>query len=92
MAQLSNTSNCVAAEATDALERHYTVEEVAAAWHLSRDAVRRIFDGEPGVLVIENHSAFRKRRYRTFRIPASVAQRVHRRLLTKGQPVGRLPA
>lgn len=68
------------------MEPHYTVEEVAKAWHLSRDAVRRVFEYEPGVLVIENHLVYGKRRYRTLRIPASVAERVHRRMLQKGKP------
>jgi hypothetical protein len=77
-------------ETLGAMEPHYSVEEIAETWHLSRDAVRRIFDGEPGVLVIENRGAFRKRRYRTFRIPAPVVERVHRRLLTKTVPIVRV--
>lgn len=61
------------------LERHYTPEEIAGLWKLSADTVRRLFEREPGVLVIER-AISRARRYRTLRIPESVAQRVHRRM------------
>jgi hypothetical protein len=62
-----------------ATERHYAPDELGQLWSLSADTVRRLFEREPGVLVIErgrNHA----RRYRTLRIPESVAQRVHRRM------------
>jgi hypothetical protein len=61
-------------------ERHYTVAEIAVLWNLSQDAVRRIFESEPGVLVIGGERSSQTRRYRTLRIPESVLQRVHRRL------------
>ena len=61
------------------LERHYTPEEIAGLWSLSADTVRRLFEREPGVMVIERTKT-RARRYRTLRIPESVALRVHRRL------------
>lgn len=61
-------------------ERHYAVAEISEIWNLSRDLVRKIFEGEPGVLVIGNDSSRRKRGYHTLRIPQSVAERVHRRL------------
>jgi len=62
-------------------ERHYSVQDIAELWSLSADAVRRIFEHEIGVLVLEGGGMrYRKRRYRTLRIPASVAERVHRRL------------
>jgi hypothetical protein len=62
-----------------AMERHFSPEELGQVWALSTDTVRRMFEREPGVLVIErNHS--RARRYRTLRIPESVALRVHRRM------------
>ncbi len=61
-------------------ERHYTVAEIAAMWNLSQDAVRRIFESEPGVLVLAGRGSSQTRRYRTLRIPESVLQRVHRRL------------
>jgi hypothetical protein len=58
-------------------ERHYTVAEIAAMWNLSKDAARRMFQNEPGVLVLGGHSSSRKRRYVTLRIPQSVLERVH---------------
>jgi len=61
-------------------ERHYSVPEVAAMWNLSPDAIRRIFQGEPGVLVLGGSESTRKRRYTTLRIPESVLMRVHRRI------------
>ena len=62
-----------------ALERHFSVEELAELWGMSEDFVRRLFVHEPGVVVF--HNARRGVRvYRTLRIPESVAARVHRRM------------
>jgi hypothetical protein len=61
------------------IERHYSPDELGKLWNLSTDTVRRLFEREPGVLIIEQ-SKTRARRYRTLRIPESVAIRVHRRL------------
>jgi hypothetical protein len=60
-------------------ERHFSPEQLGETWNLSADTVRRLFEHEPGVLVIERKRS-RARRYRTLRIPESVAVRVHRRL------------
>jgi hypothetical protein len=61
--------------------RHYTVPEIASLWSLSDDAVRNIFEREPGVLVIGDQKPHgHKRRYTTLRIPEFVFERVHRRL------------
>jgi hypothetical protein len=60
-------------------ERHYTVAEVAGMWNLSEDAARRMFQNEPGVVVLANPTRGSKRRYRTLRIPLSVVERVHKR-------------
>ena len=61
------------------MEQHFSVAQVAERWGLSEDTVRRLFENEPGVLVIEpprgRHS---RRRYRTLRIPESVVERVHK--------------
>jgi hypothetical protein len=61
---------------------HYTVAEVAALWKLSDDTIRRMFQEEPEVLVIEipnKNPRFSRRRYRTLRIPEFVVERVYRR-------------
>ena len=60
-------------------ERHYSPEQLGELWGLSTDTTRRLFEHEAGVLVIERKRS-RARRYRTLRIPESVAERVHRRL------------
>ncbi|MBI3695336.1 MAG: hypothetical protein HY238_10940 [Acidobacteria bacterium] len=66
-------------------ERHYTVAEIASMWNLAPDTVRRIFEREPGVLMLgETNGGKGKRRYTTIRIPESVAQRVYRRRLVVG--------
>jgi hypothetical protein len=62
-------------------DRFYTVAEIAEVWKLSQDKARRLFENEPGVLVLENRGIVSRRRYRTLRIPESVFQRVYRRLL-----------
>lgn len=81
----SHASSFVAAQTPSAfVERHYSVAEVAAVWNLSTDAVRKIFQNEPGVLVLGEPAGSSKRRYTTLRIPESVLQRVHRRLANVG--------
>ena len=62
-------------------EQHYTVGEVALMWKLSRDSVRRMFKDEPGVLAISPRQRRGKRAYVTLRIPQSVLELVHRKLL-----------
>lgn len=70
-----------AQESSPATEKHYSVSELAALWNLSADTIRRLFEPEPGVLVIGNEAGkYSRRRYITLRIPESVARRVHRRL------------
>ncbi len=63
-----------------ALERHFTVQEIAALWHLSEDSVRRIFRNVPGVLKLASPERRFKRGYVVLRIPESVLQRVHAEL------------
>jgi hypothetical protein len=64
-----------------ALEHHFTVDAIAELWTISRDSVIRIFEREPGVVVVTTPKGNRGRRgYRTLRIPESVALRVHRRM------------
>jgi hypothetical protein len=68
----------VTAEAST-MERHFTPEQLGEVWMLSPDTIRRLFEREPGVLVVARPGK-RARRYRTLRIPESVAARVHRRM------------
>ena len=68
-------------EKAAAAVRHYSPAEIAELWNLSVDSVRRLFENEPGVLVLGNATPRRgKRSYTTLRIPEHVLERVHRRL------------
>jgi hypothetical protein len=61
-------------------ERHYSPAELGEMWGLSADSIRRVFENEPGVFVFENPARSSDRRFRTLRIPESVALRVYTRL------------
>jgi transcriptional regulator GlxA family with amidase domain len=61
----------------------YTLDEVAALTGFSRRSVTRIFEREPGVLVLERPTTMNKRRYRSVRIPQAVYERVIRRLTVR---------
>ena len=68
---------------TGPLEPHYSAEQLAEAWGMSIDFVRKLFRHEPGVVVFCNPRPGR-RVYRTVRVPASVAERVRKRLTIDG--------
>ena len=57
-----------------AVERHFTVQEIAELWQVSADTVRRTFAGEPGVLTIG------RGRRALLRVPQSILSRVHNRM------------
>ena len=65
-------------------EHHYRVKEIAERWSLSPTATRRLFRDEPGVLCFGKEKRGHRREYMTLRIPASVAERVYRRLMRPG--------
>jgi hypothetical protein len=58
----------------------YTVQDIAALTGFSVRTVIRIFETEPGVLLLSRPSKMNKRRYRSIRIPRAVYLRVARRL------------
>lgn len=65
-----------------AFEQHFRVNELASLWGIHRDILVGLFRTEPGVVKVQG-TTIRKRDSRpmvTLRIPASVAERVHRRL------------
>jgi transcriptional regulator GlxA family with amidase domain len=64
-------------------EQHLTVEQIARSRNLSTDTIRRLFNNEPGVIVIAKPKT-RKRIYRVLRIPESVERRVFARLTNSG--------
>ncbi len=61
-------------------ERHFTVPELAEMWNLSREFVRQVVQGEPGVTEWVRQQPGR-RRYRVLRVPQSVAERLYNRAL-----------
>jgi hypothetical protein len=63
-----------------ALERHYSIGEIAALWNLSEDTTRALFRDEPDVVRIGTPLKRRKRAYITLRIPESIVQKVHEKL------------
>jgi hypothetical protein len=66
---------------TEALStRYYSVKEIAGLLSLSQDSIRKLFQDEPGVLVLGDHTSKHKRRYTTLRIPEPVLRRVLRRM------------
>jgi hypothetical protein len=67
-----------------ALERHYTVTEVAELWNWSDTKVRDVFRDEAGVLQSNVPTLrARKRRKVTLRIPSSVLLRVHAKMAVR---------
>ena len=71
-----------------ALERHYSVAEIAKMWNLSQDKVRAMFRDEPGVLrsqpTTRAAARARKRQNITLRIARSVMLRVYGRFTVDG--------
>jgi len=67
--------------AAPAIERHYSVAQVADLWGWSESKVRDVFRDEPGVLQSQLRTLRpRKRQKVTLRIPESVLFRVHERM------------
>jgi hypothetical protein len=62
------------------VERHYAPGEVAKLWKFNVETIRRIFQDEQGVVVLQAPAKKGRRPYKTIRIPQSVLQRVHQRL------------
>jgi hypothetical protein len=62
------------------IERHFTATDVADMWKFDVETIRRLFDDEPGMVVLQTPIKKGKRPYRTIRIPQTVLDRVHRRL------------
>jgi hypothetical protein len=76
----ATSSPSLASTAPAFAERHYSLAEIAEMWSLSTDVLRKIFQDEPGVLVLGAQSNSRKRRYTTLRVPTTVLRRVYRRM------------
>ena len=63
--------------------RTHNVKEVAAMTGLSRQTVTRLFEHEPGVIILERPGRMHKRPYRSIRIPSAVYERVIGRLTVR---------
>ena len=64
----------------DPFSHHHDIKELAAAWGVSRDHIRRLFENEPGVVDIGCGKS------RVLRIPRQVAERVYRRCIISPSP------
>jgi hypothetical protein len=62
---------------SSAMEKHFTLEQIAEAWGISVRNARRIFRDVPGVADLTVHRSLTTRSYQVLRVPASVAARVH---------------
>lgn len=60
-------------------EQHYSVSQLAAQWKYGRESVRKLVMNEPGVLKLR---LGKKKTNCTYSVPASVARRIHTRLLS----------
>ena len=61
----------------------FTVREVAELTGFSVRTVTRMFENQPGVIVLEREEKMHKRRYRSIRIPRVVYERIIRTLTVK---------
>ena len=60
----------------DGKHENFTVSEIASLWKLSTDTIQRMFEDEPGVVVLGNKNPRGKRKRLTLRIPRAVMERV----------------
>ena len=60
----------------DGRQSDFTVAQIASMWQLSTDTIQRLFEDEPGVVVLGNKESRSKRKRITLRIPREVMQRV----------------
>jgi hypothetical protein len=65
-----------------ALDRHFSIAQIARQWGVSCDTVRRHFERVPGVLRLGHTENKTKRRYVTVRVPERIVRAQHA-LLTK---------
>jgi hypothetical protein len=59
-------------------ERHFRVGELAELWGLGRETIRLLVKDDPQVVKIRMG---RKKSHTIYSVPASVAERIHTRLL-----------
>ena len=67
------------AEISLAIEKHYTINDLADLLSMSFERVRQLVKDEPGVLVLSPSAPSKRRTRRMYRIPESVVRRILRR-------------
>lgn len=68
-----------------ALEKHFSIPEIAKLWGYSIGTVRKLFRDRQDVLHFGTGEGRHKRGYFSIRIPESVMQRVHDDLKKSGR-------
>jgi len=68
----------------DGKQDTFTVAQIASLWNLSRDTIQRLFQDEPGVVVLGDKNPRGKRRRVTLRVPRAVMDRVKKRRSNPG--------
>lgn len=71
-------------DATDGdatFERHYRIGELSELWGLGRETIRKIVMTDPDVIKVRMGKA---KKHTTYSVPASVAERLHRKLTAGG--------
>ncbi len=61
-----------------AFEPHFRIGELAKLWKIGRETIRLLVKDDPCVIKIRRG---RKKRHTTYSVPASVAVRIHTKLL-----------
>jgi hypothetical protein len=61
----------------DTFEKHYRIGDLAEMWSLGRETIRKMLVDEPGVIKVRMG---RRKTHTTYSVPASVAERIHKRL------------
>ena len=74
---MKNTNTVNPPAPPNAMEKHYTLKQIAEEWQISVRVARRIFRDQPGAVDVRNKTSLTSRAYTILRIPASVAARVH---------------
>jgi hypothetical protein len=67
------------------VERHFKPQELGELWNLDANTIRRMFENEDGVMIFGSEERRSCRRYKSMRIPQSIAAKVHRRLHERPQ-------
>lgn len=62
------------------IKKAFSILEIARMLGFDRDTITKLFENEPGVIILNRPTTMNKRRYRTMRVPHHVYERVIRRM------------